>query len=811
MSISFRRSLIVSSCALAVSCNGIFVVPALADDWPGFRGADASGVAGNSNVLGKGGGLSLEISWKKTIGSGYSGVSIAAGRVVTMFSDGAYDVVAAWDEQSGKELWRFQLEGTYEGHDGSHTGPISTPLIAEGRVFGLSARGRLVALDFASGELVWSTHLVDDHQAKKPHYGFGTSPLMVKGVLVVQLGGEHGALAGFDPKSGQRRWVAGSDNVAYQAPIPFALAEKVYVLSPGDKKLLAVDPTDGAVIGEFEHGGDGAIGAQSLVPVSVGERRILLKHSEDASKVIELGGAESLFNAKPLWAERSIRNSYNIPVYYNGAIYAYSSRFLTCVDPATGEPKWRSRRPGDGFLIVADGHLVVVTKTGTLHLARASQDDYHELASMEVFKENAWTPPSFANDHIFVRSLGELARIAVRHDDQPVAERTERNPILIGTRFAAFLDEVAAAEDKSAVVDRFLAAQKEFPVIEGRELVHFVYRGPAEDLALAGDIIGARQEREMVRVPGTDFYHYSSRIEPDARANYMFVKDYKSMPDPRNSRKTTTTVYKEDMEMNFGDTPMEMSWFAMPAWEMPKHLSAADSASKGRIENREFESTALEAEGKKPTIAIHVYLPTGYENGDDRYPVAYVHGGKDAQERGEIPKLLDYEIGKRIRPVIAVFINFSPQFGQGGYDKMVADELIPFVDQNFRTIASRDGRAHVGGGFHGFLALQCAFTRADLSSKVASQSSILFGGMTDMIKAAIPSAEETPMTIYFEWGKYDLRNPQENWSMVDENRNFAEALKEKGFRLHGGEVHDGTDWSSWRNRVDRIFVALFPI
>lgn len=61
---------------------------------------------------------------------------------------------------------------------------------------------------------------------------------------------------------------------------------------------------------------------------------------------------------------RAIRNSYNIPVEFEGHLYTYSSRFLTCVDAETGEARWRSRTPGDGFLILVDGHLVIETKKG---------------------------------------------------------------------------------------------------------------------------------------------------------------------------------------------------------------------------------------------------------------------------------------------------------------------------------------------------------------------------------------------------------------------------------------------------------------
>ena len=110
------------------------------------------------------------------------------------------------------------------------------------------------------------------------------------------------------------------------------------------------------------------------------------------------------------------------------------------------------------------------------------------------------------------------------------------------TRFARFLSEVEAASDKKAVVDRFVDSIDQFPLIESRDRIHFIYRGQADDLAFAGYIIGARQERAMTRVDGTDLFYYTTRLEPDARVNYLFIKDYEEITDPRNPSKTTTAA-----------------------------------------------------------------------------------------------------------------------------------------------------------------------------------------------------------------------------------------------------------------------------
>ena len=58
---------------------------------------------------------------------------------------------------------------------------------------------------------------------------------------------------------------------------------------------------------------------------------------------------------------------------------------------------------------------------------------------------------------------------------------------------------------------------------------------------------------------------------------------------------------------------------------------------------------------------------------------------------------------------------------------------------------------------------------------------------------------------------YDLQNPQEAWDIRSTDRAFTEFLASRGYTVAGGEVHDGTGWSSWKNRTDRVLESLFPL
>ena len=348
--------------------------------------------------------------------------------------------------------------------------------------------------------------------------------------------------------------------------------------------------------------------------------------------------------------------------------------------------------------------------------------------------------------------------------------------------------------------------QKQFPLIEGDDRIHFVYRGVAADLAIAGDMFGARQEQPMNRVEGTDLFYYSMRLEPDARVNYKYITDYEEIIDPLNPRKTTTAIYGKEMEMSFSGATMDMSWVAMPAWKAPTHFDDPPvGAKRGRVETQELESKLLETKH-----SIDIYIPFGYDDTKRRYPVAYVHGGKSAQQQGKMPVTLNNVIGRTVAPIIVVFVNYTPRGEVGKYVEMFAEELVPYVDTHYRTIASAEARANIGAGFTGYSALMCTFSHPSLFGKVGCQSVFMFDSMEGKLKELIVGPGKQPLRIYLDWGKYDFRNPHEAWDLAQTNRDFAELLRGKGYSIAGGEVHDGTGWSSWKNRTHLVFQTLFP-
>jgi len=240
------------------------------EDWPGFRGRTGAGTATVSLDTRA---LAPTVLWRQPIGIGYSGVSVADGRAITMFEQGDQFMIA-FDAQTGDELWRRRVGDSYPGRDGSWNGPISTPVITGNLVIGLETWGRLFALDTQDGEPVWSVHLEEDLGAPRPLYGFASSPLVVGDTLVIHGGAEAGSILGFDSGTGELRWKVGTEQVDSPSPVLLNLAGRDTVVASGRERIFGIDADSGETLWEHEHGGVGARGPDSLVPVGIDDGRI---------------------------------------------------------------------------------------------------------------------------------------------------------------------------------------------------------------------------------------------------------------------------------------------------------------------------------------------------------------------------------------------------------------------------------------------------------------------------------------------------------------------------------------------------------
>ena len=173
----------------------------------------------------------------------------------------------------------------------------------------------------------------------------------------------------------------------------------------------------------------------------------------------------------------------------------------------------------------------------------------------------------------------------------------------------------------------------------------------------------------------------------------------------------------------------------MPPW--PTELA-------GRVDEHVISSALLRGNplGDPHERPLWVYVPPGYdEEPERRYPSVYViqgYGGQVPMWRNRTPWRRPYpELADRVfasgeaPPAIVVFADawtclggsqFLDSPGTGRYHSYLCDEVVPWVDAHYRTLASRDHRAISGKSSGGYGAMVTPMLRPDLFGALATHS-----------------------------------------------------------------------------------------
>ena len=94
---------------------------------------------------------------------------------------------------------------------------------------------------------------------------------------------------------------------------------------------------------------------------------------------------------------------------YQGYVYGFDEAILACLDPKTGDLKWKGGRYGYGQLLLAGGYLVITTEQGELVLVRATPEGHQELARFQAIEGKTWNIPAIDHGLLLVRNTEEMA------------------------------------------------------------------------------------------------------------------------------------------------------------------------------------------------------------------------------------------------------------------------------------------------------------------------------------------------------------------------------------------------------------------
>lgn len=419
-------------------------LPAMArDDWPSFLGPTGDGVSRERNLRGNWPADGPPLLWSADLGGGYAAPSIAAGRLYHFDRHAHRNRLTCRDAVTGVERWRYEHPTDYVDQFGYDGGPRCCPVVDGDRVYAYGAEGILTCVDAGTGKEQWQVDTVQKYGVVQNYFGVGSTPLVDDSRLIVAVGGSPAgpipddfrrlrsngsAIVAFDKRTGRELYRTGGDLASYTSPVVRTVARRRLGFYLGRGGLLVFDPEAGKVVSQVSFRSPKLESVNAANPV-VSENRILLSECYSrGSMVLEFLDGQ----VKPVWADEDGARDHRLechwctPILIGEFAYASSGRNsgnaeLRCVEFATGRVCWREPNLGRCSLILADGHLIVLSEFGLLLMLKPNSRQFEEAARVDLgpqgrrlLKAPCWAAPVLANGLLYVRGEGRLICLDLR-------------------------------------------------------------------------------------------------------------------------------------------------------------------------------------------------------------------------------------------------------------------------------------------------------------------------------------------------------------------------------------------------------------
>jgi outer membrane protein assembly factor BamB len=276
-------------------------------------------------------------------------------------------------------------------------------------LYALGATGELRCLNAKTGAVRWGKNILSDNQAENLPWAMAASPLIVDDKVIVLPGGRAGkSVVAYNKVTGAAVWKVENDRQAYVSPMLVNLAGRRQVLVVSSSRVFGLAPEDGALLWSQSWDTDNGINVSQ--PIIVDKNRFFISsgYGKGAS-LIEITGSDNSLQAKTVWININMKNKFNSSVLHDGYIYGLDEGILTCLDVNTGTRKWKGGRYGYGQVLLASGHLIVMSDAGELALVKASPTEYTEVARFTALDGKTWNYPAIAGGRLFVRNAKEMA------------------------------------------------------------------------------------------------------------------------------------------------------------------------------------------------------------------------------------------------------------------------------------------------------------------------------------------------------------------------------------------------------------------
>ncbi len=440
-----------------VACSSLlllFASVAPADDWPQWRGANRDGQWHETGIVDHFESDQLSHVWRVPIGAGYSGPTVADGRVFVtdrLTEPDQTERVHCFDARTGEAVWSHEYPCAYTV--GYKAGPRASVTVSDGRAYSLGAMGHFHCLDANTGSVVWRRDLEADYDIDMPEWGIAAAPLVYGDLVIQVVAGAEATLVAFDRTSGREVWTALAERAGYSAPIIVQQAGVDVLVCWTGESLSGLDPADGKL--HWTHPMPSTRMPIGIVAPTVHQDHVFVSSFYDGSLMVKL--SQTGLTSELVWRARGVdeksTGSKNVevaggtlesddpvfgihtmigsPVLTDDSVYAVDSYGeMRCLDAATGRRVWedlsvvpRNRWATVHMVRHNSGKVWMFNEAGELMIAELSPAGVQIHSRAQLIEPTrvqlnrrdgvCWSHPAFAEKSVFVRNDEKLVKASL--------------------------------------------------------------------------------------------------------------------------------------------------------------------------------------------------------------------------------------------------------------------------------------------------------------------------------------------------------------------------------------------------------------
>lgn len=346
------------------------------------------------------------LAWTRSLGGGYGGLAVDATGLYCLLRRGEQETALALDPATGKPLWQRSEPVPLPELDYG-PGPFATAQIAGPLVVFQSGGGALRAYEKAGGKLRWRRDLHAELSGSRPLRGYGASPLLLDGALILTTGAPGASVLALRAIDGELLWKRHSFGCDYATPIAVEVDGKAQIVAHMEEEVVGLDPRSGDLLWSRPSRADRT--RHVIAPLDLGGGRILVSTTH-GNECLDLGKQEP----ELLWTSRRIcaqvGNLLHVPPdgdrggFVLGASSALAGALLVALDDSTGRVLWRQRGVDCGYLWSSGKELFSWSTSGELTRFRASREGLDLRSRMQVLDEDkAWSAPAMTQARLYLK------------------------------------------------------------------------------------------------------------------------------------------------------------------------------------------------------------------------------------------------------------------------------------------------------------------------------------------------------------------------------------------------------------------------